>query len=166
MGLSNKFDGDMNKRATNIYNMQSSFNAPVVQNVLQKENLLGDLWAEKQLKVNLIASCFTWLLASFNFYLITFYLKYFPGSVFINSICFACSDLIAFASSGIFLQWVTVAKGYIIANIIGFIGGCAYLLNYKTTETWVIPVIVCFMRVGGSMCFNIGYVSVARLFPT
>merc|ERR1712166_126944 len=34
------------------------------------------------------------------------------------------------------------------------------------TTAWAIPLVVCVARIGGAMCFNIGYVSVARLFPT
>jgi len=51
------------------------------------------------------------------------------------------------------------------------VGGIAFL-TYNTffydenNATWVIPLVVCFSRIGGAMCFNIGYVSVARLFPT
>lgn len=45
------------------------------------------------------------------------------------------------------------------------IGGICYLIFYNTDLPWVIPVLLC-VRVGGAMSFNIGYVSVARLFPT
>jgi hypothetical protein len=47
MGLSNRFDGSFNKRATHTYNMQSSFVAPVLKSIITadpKENLLGELW--------------------------------------------------------------------------------------------------------------------------
>ena len=39
------------------------------------------------------------------------------------------------------------------------------MIFYRTDLPWVIPVLLC-VRVGGAMSFNIGYVSVARLFPT
>jgi len=44
------------------------------------------------------------------------------------------------------------------------VGGTLYLILFE--HEWLIPVLVCFSRVGGSMSFNIGYISVARLFPT
>lgn len=40
----------------------------------------------------------------FNFYLITFYLKYFPGSIFKNSLWFAVSDFVSFVISGALLK--------------------------------------------------------------
>lgn len=102
--------------------MQSSFVGPTAASILRPDPVeaeakkdekddqsIGALFAEPVLLANLIASCFTWLFASFNFYLITFYLKYFPGNVFVNSLCFAVADALAFSSSGMFLRFVTVA---------------------------------------------------------
>ena len=85
--------------------------------------------------------------------------------MFVNSLCFAVADAMAFSSSGIFLRFVSIAQGITIANAIGLIGGLSYLAFYKTQVNWI-PVIVCISRLGGAMNFNIGYVSVARLFPT
>lgn len=61
----------------------------------------SELLNDPVLKVNLIGSCLVWLLSSFNFYLITFYLKSFPGNIFVNSLCFASADMVAFLSSGV-----------------------------------------------------------------
>ena len=36
----------------------------------------------------------------------------------------------------------------------------------ETISTYIIPLIIGFCRIGGSMSYNIGYISVARLFPT
>lgn len=125
---------------------------------------MKQLLQDPQLKTNLIGSCFIWLLSSFNFYLITFYLKKFPGNVYVNSLCFAGADMVAFISSGLILNKVTVSSGLKISYSLSLIGGISYLIFYHVT--WLIPVLVCFSRVGGSMSFNIGYISVARLFPT
>ena len=62
-----------------------------------------DIWADPILRTNLWAAILIYSEASFNFYLLTFYLKYFPGNIFENSTFFACSDLIAFVLCGIFL---------------------------------------------------------------
>lgn len=86
------------------------------------------LWKDPVLRRNLIASCFCWLFASFNFYMITFYLKYFPGNIYINSLTFAGSDAVAQFSSGVFLQYVSVPKAYGIANSIALTGGILYLI--------------------------------------
>ena len=41
--------------------------------------------------------------AIFNYYLLSFYLKYFPGSIFENTAIFAISDLVAFLVVGVVL---------------------------------------------------------------
>jgi len=107
-----------------------------------------------------------WLHGSFNFYLITFYLKYFPGNIFVNAMCFAFADLIAYSCSGIVLKFFYIRQGMFFSYSLSLVAGILYLLNYNTTIPWLIPVLVVFARIGGSMSFNIGYVSVSRLFPT
>ena len=126
----------------------------------------GELLNDPVLKVNLIGSCFVWLLSSFNFYLITFYLKSFPGNIFVNSLCFASADMVAFLSSGVISKFYQVGQGLFFSYSISLVGGVLYLIFYSTELPWVIPLLVCISRVGGSMSFNIGYISVARLFPT
>lgn len=72
----------------------------------------------------------------------------------------------AFLLSGLFLNYLSVSKALLFSYLSSLIAGLLYLLLYSTDLSWVIPLLVTFSRVGGSMSFNIGYVSVARLFPT
>jgi len=74
--------------------------------------------------------------------------------------------MMAFTASGIFLQWVTITQAIVFANSVALVGAVSYLFNQNATNPIVIPACICVSRIGGSMCFNIGYVSVARLFPT
>ena len=98
--------------------------------------------------------------------MITFYLKNFPGNVYVNSMCFAAADFIAYMSSGMVLKFLTISRGLFLSYTISVIAALIYIFNYQTSSKYLIPVLVCFSRMGGSMSFNIGYVSVARLFPT
>jgi len=76
---------------------------------MQKDPSLGEILSVPILKKNLICSCFVWLLSAFNFYLITFYLKNIPGSIYLNSVLFALADMAAFLSSGIILKFFRIA---------------------------------------------------------
>ena len=124
------------------------------------------MWIEKKLRINLICSCIIWLLSSFNFYLITFYLKSFPGSIFVNSLCFALADVVAFLSSGLILKYFVTSQGLCFSYSLCLVAGIFYLIFFSSSISWVIPLIIFICRIGGSMSFNIGYISVARLFPT
>jgi len=98
----------------------------------QKVPALKDLWKDKVLKVNLICSCMVWLHGSFNFYMITFYLKSFPGNIFVNSMCFASADCIAYVMCGIVLKFFMIRQGLAFSYSLSFLAGVVYLLNYKT----------------------------------
>ena len=130
-----------------------------------KKERMKELWGNQQLKQNLVCSCVYWLLGSFNFFLITFYLKRFPGSIYTNSMCYAFADITAFLCSGGVLKFFTIQQGLCFSYSVSVAAGVAYLVFWDAEASWVIPAIVWFCRVGGAMSFNIGYVSVGKLFP-
>ena len=123
------------------------------------------IMADKILRHNLLASCILWLFASFNFYMITFYLKYFPGNIFQNSICFALSDMAGFFLAGVLLKAMRTGRALRFSYLISSFGGLFYMLFGKTYPAFL-PLFICCVRVGCTMSFNIGYISVPRLFPT
>ena len=61
---------------------------------------------------------------------------------------------------------MTVAKGYKIALFISIFGGVAYVLLSFVIPAAMAPILVCLCRIGTTMAYNIGYVSVPKLFPT
>lgn len=105
-----------------------------------------EIWADPVLKTNLWASCLLYSEASFNFYLLTFYLKYFPGNLFENSTYFACSDLIAYVLTGIFLNYTSMKTSIRIGSVIAITGGLLYLFLSKQTN--IVPLVICMARVG------------------
>ena len=120
LGMTNKHGQSFQAPAKN-YNMQGSFVGPgpattlFEDEIVQRDGIskvkapsIKDLWKDPILKVNLVCSCMVWLHGSFNFYLITFYLKSFPGNIFVNSMCFASADLIAYMSCGIVLKYFMI----------------------------------------------------------
>lgn len=102
-------------------------------------------------------------MSSFNFYMLTFFMKYFPGNIFENSLCFAVSDLIAFTVSGIVIKYTRVTRGLKLSFLISSLGGILFVMFSSITA--LIPVFICLCRMGVTMAFNLGYISVPRLFP-
>jgi len=51
--------------------------------------------SQPDILINLIVMSFGWLASSFNYYMIAFLLKYFPGNVFINSVASSLSETAA-----------------------------------------------------------------------
>lgn len=86
--------------------------------------------AVHRLKINLVCSCMVWLHASFNFYLITFYLKSFPGNMYVNSMCFASADMIAYMSCGVVIKFFMIKQGLAFSFSLSLLSGIFYLFNY------------------------------------
>ena len=99
----------------------------------------------------------------FNFYLITFYLKYFPGSLFLNSTCFGLSDIISYMITGFIFKKCGVTKTYVISSIIAGIGGILYLIFHNKKA--LIPIFIILSKMGTSMVNNTGYLANSKLFP-
>lgn len=104
----------------------------------------------------------------FNFYMIVFYLKYFPGNIFVNSLSFAIADFVSYLVSGIIVKRTTTTKALIIAYSISLVGAICYLIfrHIEGISVGLIPVVIILSRVGNSMSFNTIYVTNNRLFPT
>ena len=87
-----------------------------------------EMFYDPKLKSNLIGAVILWSMCSFNFYMLTFFMKYFPGNIFENSLCFAVSDLLAFTLSGLVIKYTSVPRGYRLAFLISSFGGGLYIL--------------------------------------
>jgi hypothetical protein len=115
--------------------------------------------------MNLVFACLVWSAAMFNFYLITFYLKYFLGSIFQNSIWFALSDFTSFFISGTLLKKSNDPnKTLLVSFSISVLGSIAYLAFYWNLH--LVPLFIILSRMGNSMAFNTVYASNNRFFPT
>lgn len=133
----------------------------------EKKAILKEIMADPTYKTNLIASAAIQSLSAFNFYLITFDLKSFPGNIYVNSLCYAAADLTAYICSGLLLKYASVTKGFIASGTVTMVASVVFIFvvaggGYESLS----PVVISFARVGCCMSFNIGYVAVAKLFPT
>jgi hypothetical protein len=119
---------------------------------------------EKITRHNLLASMVLWTMSSFNFYLVTFYLKYFPGDIFQSTLCFAFSDLFGYIFSGLLLKKVKVGRALRLSFLISGFGAFFYII-YGQAQPNLLPFLICMTRVGCTMNYNILEISVPRLFP-
>ena len=53
---------------------------------------------------NIIFSAIIWCALIVNYYIVAFYLKYFPGDIFQNSFTMAFSDVVSYLISGFVLK--------------------------------------------------------------
>ena len=124
---------------------------------------LGELIQNSSFLRNFIFSNLIWCTAVFNYYLISFYIKYFPGNLFVNSLIFASADLFSYMTSGIILNLTNTRICMWLTHSTTIIGATLYLLFNSNYILLPISILLC--RVGNSMTFNTVYVTHNRLFP-
>mmetsp|Transcript_43140 Transcript_43140/g.41476 ORF Transcript_43140/g.41476 Transcript_43140/m.41476 type:complete len:102 (+) Transcript_43140:1118-1423(+) len=100
----------------------------------------------------------------FNFYLLAFYMKYFPGNIYQNSICFACSDIAAYLVAGLIQKNLNTNKSLYICYIFSTAGSTLYLLFHSLES--LVPIFIILCRLGTNMAFSVTYCTNARLYPT
>ena len=67
---------------------------------------MGDIMKDRIYRINLFIIIFSWVASSFCFYIIGFYIKYIPGSVFSNVIVTSIADGLSSITAGIIAQYV------------------------------------------------------------
>lgn len=131
--------------------------------------------SKPDIRLNIILMSFCWLTSSFNYYMVGFLLKYFPGSIYVNGSISALSEVVATCTAGYFYAKLGVKKAFIISFGIAAVGGFGILLyeiatdfygpNKQTASSILFPTLVLFAKFGVSSAFCINYLCNLDLFP-
>lgn len=106
-----------------------------------------------------------WTSSSFNYYIITFYLKYVPGNIFVNTSLSCIAEIFSYICSGIVMNKFGVKLSFMIAYTLAAAGGI-FLVIFYNAEGALIATFVLFAKFGISFAFNISYLATPRMFPT
>ena len=113
---------------------------------------------DKALLVNLILMTVFWSAGSFNYYIITFYLKYIPGNVYVNTSLSCIAEVLAYIGSGLLMNVFGVKLSYICAFILAAVGGILLVIFFNA-EGALIAVFILFAKFGISFAFNLSYLA-------
>ena len=119
---------------------------------------------DKALLVNLILMTIFWTVSSINYYVMTFYLKYIPGSVYLNTSLSCIAEIIAYIGSGLVMNTFGVKLSFIISFILAGAGGILLVIFFQA-DGYLIGVFVLFAKFGISFAFNIAYLATPQMFP-
>ena len=108
--------------------------------------------------VNLILMAIFWTSSSFNYYIITFYLKYIPGSVYVNTVLSCAAEITAYLVSGVIMKIFGVKLSFIIAYILAATGGILMVIFFNASDD-LIAVFVLFTKFGIASAFNLTYLA-------
>ena len=143
---------------------ESAYVKEFKQSKNDNQQSIRELCHNRRLRLNLVFSNVIWCSIMFNYYVIAFYIKYFPGNIFQNTLAFVFSDLFSYVLSGTILKKTNMKTTLILAQSISIVGSLLYLFLYQ--HLFLIPIIIVLCRFGIGMSFNTVYVGNNRLFPT
>ena len=117
-----------------------------------------------------------WITVSFNYYMLSFLLKYFPGNIFINGMANSLSELFSNIISGMIYKNTGPKRGFIFSFLISALGGLSILLyeiftgffksEKKENEgALLFAVLVLIAKFGIGSASNICYISNSDIFP-
>jgi Na+/melibiose symporter-like transporter len=112
---------------------------------------------------NLALLTVNWVAASFNYYMLTFYMKYVPGDIYVNSTVGAFAEIAGDIVAGILMKWLGFKAAFVIAFIIAGIGG--FCIGFISTSGVGIAFFVLWAKFGISFAFNLCYLAIPVLFP-
>ena len=113
---------------------------------------------------NLFIYIWTWIVASFSYYLTYFFIKYLEGDVFTNTIGAALSEMIGYIVTGFIYEVLGLKTSYVVHFLLGALGSALYLFVVPHHPD-VTPIILLFTVYGlSSNCID-NWLSNSRLFP-
>ena len=96
-----------------------------------------------------------WTASSFNYYLMTFFLKYIPGNIYTNTAIANASEILAYAASGYLMNIMGIKISYFTGFTVATAGGLLLIFFFGMTK--IMPVFILLAKFGVSFAFNISY---------
>ena len=104
-----------------------------------------------------------WTASSFNYYLMSFFLKYIPGNIYENTSISSGAEITAYITSGYIIKVLGFRISYIIAFAIATSGGVLMVIFQNDDN--MMAVFVLLSKLGIAFAFNNSYLATPRLFP-
>jgi MFS family permease len=113
--------------------------------------------------INLIICSILFIVATFNYYMINFYLKYAGGNLFWEVILSTISENIAYNVGSVIQSKIGTKKGFVISFASSMITALPLIFWYK--EQWVVLASVFLSRFGIAASFTLVYYVNQEIFP-
>jgi Sugar (and other) transporter len=130
----------------------------------QLKGTLKDLVKIRRHLINLLLMVYIWIASSFDMYLITFQLKYLPGSIFVNSLVSSTVDIPISILGGVLYHRYGVRITLPIAYAMSLIGSIALLILGNKVEA-LVPIMVMLARGGVKVALDLCYLANSTIFP-
>ena len=133
---------------------------------------MGEFCSDKGNRNNAVAFTIMYVACSFNYYMINFYMKYLPGSIYVNNICNSWADALGGLSAMFVLRYMTIKRGFIFAFFLATVSMVIVMLceqaslNVKIADVvgYGVPFGVLGAKFGTSMAFTFLYSGMIQFF--
>ena len=125
---------------------------------------LSEIFKRRDIFVNMLIMAVIWAFTAFNFYLMSFQLKYLSGDLFSNTITSSLAQSGACLFGGVLYQKVGIKWTLGISFFLSMLGSLLLMLNV-TESRWLISCFILIARFGCSSTFNIVYIANSDIFP-
>lgn len=115
--------------------------------------------------INLLIMIILWTVGSVDYYLISFFLKYVPGNIYVNTTASTLAEVVGSLTSGI----VYKIFGPKVAFCMSFgvaAGGGLLLILFPDTNVYLVAFFVLVAKFGITFAFVMVYIITPTLFPT
>ena len=104
-----------------------------------------------------------WTTSSFDYYLITFLLKYIPGNIYVNTTVSCLSEITANLISGFIVSLIGIKYSFFIGYCTATLGGL--LMTFFFNVDSAMAVFVLLSKFGIAFAFNTAYLTTPMVFP-
>jgi len=115
--------------------------------------------------MNLCILVFLWMTASFNLYMIGFYMKYIPGSIFVSTLTACLGDIPLSICGGVLYHLKGPRIAIPIFLVFATCGAISLITWVKKAPDFFIPVVVLMTRSGIKASFDSCYLANSTIFP-
>ena len=113
--------------------------------------------------MTLVVFILFWTVSSFNYYLLTFELKYIPGNIYVNTSVSCLSEVLADIVSGYLMNIIGIRLSFLFAFITATLGGILMIFLYNVDSAMAVFVLL--SKFGVAFAFNTAYLSTPMVFP-
>ena len=107
-----------------------------------------------------------WITTNYNFFLISFALKYFPGNIFTNAYAVSLSEGAGYAFSAFIFAKFGLNRTFFAFSALSAVSGFLMVWGQSATATWIFPFLVLFAKFGQSSIYLCMYLANAEVFPS
>jgi hypothetical protein len=144
--------------------------AGIKKDTVEEHQLTGsikDLVKIRRHLINLCILIYLWMAASFNLYMISFYLKYIPGSIYVSQLTASLGDIPLSIGGGFLYHHCGIKVAFPVFLSVAIAGSVSLILTdgHEDSLGALIPIIVLLTRSGIKCSFDSCYLANATIFP-